>query len=125
MCIDYKLSKREWLKDKPNVIIAYKVVCKNCCDDYSSIFGRLEHFSKTSMNKIKGKRDPVHIDRFEEKYRPYYHLFVSKEGARAWRGSDEVILKCEVPKAEIRTVGMQKDKKVIVSKAFRIVEEVL
>lgn len=150
MCIDRKKTvknRRKWIEGKKDSIIAYKVVIKHevsAVDTFNqdgptgqygptSVF-TYSRFSTEKMNRINGSRQPIEFDFWVRasgcvettSYRPYFHLFMTKKGATEWKGffCNSVILKCEVPKKYVTEVAKQRSYGVIVTKAFKIIEEV-
>ena len=128
MCLYTRRSKkqqRRWLKSKPDTIIAYKTVRKFSGKQYfPSTMNAEKPFSSSEMNIINGKRKRVWIDPNTSYYYPYFHLFATLEGAKIWRSLGDNIVRCAIPKKSITVVGSQVGHTVIVTKAFKIIEDV-
>lgn len=138
MCLHYvetDISKKRWLGKQPKNIIAYKIMRKKR-GKYYPLFTSHGHgfdsFFPRRMNRIKGNRTTI-LSWFRlppgchkaAHYAPEYHLFRYKKNAFDWgKYRYAVIVKCEIPKKDITEVGTQDGFKVIVTKAFKIVEEI-
>jgi len=140
MCLSRKYTakqKREWLKDKPEMITAYKAV------EVTTIGGR-KQFSppiydgkpykrKNRLQKPRegntSKKEITWCDtpkRGWTSYIAYYHLHVNRGGATRWlclTSSSRKIIKCLIPKRLITDIGVEGQEKseVIVTKGFDIV----
>lgn len=117
-------EKKEWLKNKPNEITAYKVAM-NGLDGVSPLFQNTETFYCLTNKIEKGeKREFAHGWR-SGKYRPYYHLCSTKTAAKNWQGrwSGGKIFKCKIPKKAITAIGIQRGYITIVTKEFTFVEK--
>lgn len=124
-----KEQKKEWLEDKPEIIIAYKVVrIKTTSDGEDRIYPVSYHkdvpFEK--INKLEKKAGYEEIETEEEDgcYLPYFHFFTSLHGARTWliAQHSEVIFECEIPKKAITMMGIQEGESIIVATEFTFVE---
>ena len=132
MCLDVLKSEEETeklLKSKKDKIIAYKVVDKTA-KGYESFHFNNCPFHSRKMNRITNFRAMITTNYSYVEYNPYYHLFFCKEGAREhikgwWGRTNACIVKCEIPKKDITTVGKQDGEIVIVTRAFKIIEEVI
>lgn len=134
--LETKEEREKWLKDKPKTIVAYKVVRKVDGKYYPSYYRQSIKFYPKRLNKINESRAGVFTEGTKDYYIPYYHLFYNIADARKWQDNDDgdIILKCEIPKKYVTDIGMQHDYSkekysrvdlaTIVTKAFRIMEEV-
>ena len=147
MCIDNKLlakDRKEWLKDQPDIITAYKVVEIKHIWGYdgnrlSAFFtDRQTPFKRTNLirevkktTKDSKRRDATFYDSYHGQpceYIAYYHLFPTKKDAQKltrWNmrnnNSEGHIIKCLVPKKYITDIGEQWGIKVIVTRGFDII----
>lgn len=145
MCLRYKLTtedKDKWLKSKPKLMTAYKVVkvgrnVTRGVDEealWPPIFD-MRPYKRVNRISDDIKATPVITATFgrnkktprHPEYRAGYHLFLTREGAKHWttlRGVHyEAIIKCRVLKKDILAVGRQCFHTVIVTKEFAIVGE--
>lgn len=153
MCIDYKFpeeDRKKWLEDKPETIIAYKIVeIKRILQydkerlypyyvDKATPFERKNHIkqikttvrksirkAKTYIAKNSNKKDKCSYEEVDRcSYMAYYHLWANIEEAKQylseWAGYGTII-ECKVPKKYITDIGEQCRKEVIVTRQFTIV----
>ncbi len=135
MCLDNLWTKariKEWLKNKPEIITAYKVVKIIEGEAYPAIYHDNGPFEKTNKeDKCSPSVAAAHVVRkdgteLSHRWRHYptlYHMFLTKRGATRWNDrSDEEILKCKIPKKQIVDIGIQHDCIAIITKEFTFVE---
>lgn len=145
MCLDYKMSnisKYLWMMLKPENIIAYKVVIKRKNGSYGPVVVPKE-MSFKKKNKISDKKAPIitiftlwqHLiwitffkypkNDIKAKYQAFFHLFATEKSANGFMKaqSQQAMIKCSVPKKSITAVGKQNKERVIVTKTFKIIEE--
>lgn len=134
MCLNGILTqkdKKAWMKGKPEIITAYKVVrqrMEKIEKIYPIYFSASIPFEKTNKLSKKKSKDRVetgfNLLSVRSTYRPYYHLFIDRKEALRWAEgiSQRVVLKCEVPKKQITVVGTQSGSEVIITKEFTFIE---
>lgn len=137
MCLSSQMTskeKRDWLKNQPNMITAYKAVkikfapakCSleegkkrmfPCYQNTSDVFKRKNKLSwiwklcsilgkKISYAYVAGSRP--YRDAPLKKYTTYYHLFVFQKDAEEYGEFTGLeVIECVVPKKFITTIGMQ------------------
>jgi len=141
MCLRVKYTKKqkeEWLKDKPEMITAYKVIMTVRTEEgkikfYPLIFcdEPYKRINRLHTNKDKDKNISVRYKnprRDETSYIAYYHLYADKEAAQRWTcclPTYRKIIKCLIPKNLITEIGEEGyyHSKVIIAKGFEIVGE--
>lgn len=121
-------KRKEWLGKKSDTFTVYKAVQKLDGKYYPPSFGTTIPLN-VGINELEKAPEFTQSIIFTKKpfcYRPYYHLFLTKEGATWWRklSLDRVIVKCKVNKKDVKSIGTQYGFLVIVAKKFEIVEEV-
>ena len=137
MCLTYKYSKKqlkEWLKTKPDNIIAYKEVIltgkKQILPRYVTPGKPFERKNKIGKREAKSKkRTRVTVfyksNRCTE-YQAHFHIYVSKKSIGSpvqWGNDKSITIKCKIPKHAVTAVGKQWGKLVIVTTEFEIVGE--
>lgn len=144
MCLDSLWTKektKKWLKNKPDTIVAWKVALIK--HGHKKLFAPMfSHYQYHRYNNTKydewqsatvaDNRDGVEFGepRYSENYKLRYHLFVRREDARIWKADAHAavcesfkVIKCEIPKSSIETIGWQFGAVVVVSKEFTITGE--
>lgn len=132
MCLDILWSDEKtnkWLRDKPDVIFAYKVVSVVNGNVYPPMFAT-GHGLFCRTNKIGKNYCPSLIETVVDQiglakrktYRAYYHVFADSAGAIGWRGSREQILKCVIEKNQVTDIGIQNGHVVIITKKFTFID---
>jgi len=112
---------KEWFKDKPDNITAYKVVEIKDGKVFPSFFNE-KSFKKTNKLKKRSISQRTQADICHSFYQPYYHFFLDRRDAKGWAWGCETVLECTVPKDQITVVGRQADSLAIVAKEFTFVE---
>jgi len=143
MCLSRKFTikdKKKWLKNQPEIIIAYKIVeiiansmksgCRNEYGLYPYFF-KSEPFKKINLLKeIKSKKSSkIEHTYYKSKaqrnvsYIAYYHLGMDKEKLREmFKTTNSLhLIKCKVPKKYITDIGEQWNMITIVTRKFTIV----
>lgn len=137
MCLTWKYTdeeKKEWLKNKPEMITAYKRVRIRALKNQKKMFPlfmfplvEYKHFERNNLLKtIKSKKSKKYKDVYCQSrcYMAYFHLFEKKSDAKSFlnRPYGTKLVKCVVPKKYITDVGLQGGT-VIVTRKFSIVGE--
>jgi len=149
MCLSIRWgneSTKEWLKTFPDTITAYKVVLeklhgwmdhKEVISVYPPIRTNTGPYKKTNTisSYDESRAGRINTGSKKGKYQPFFHLFLSETAARTWADEvsvidgEMVVLKCEIPKDQITTVGNQfstvrnqSSAAVIVTREFTFVE---
>ncbi len=146
MCLNIQWTnkqKKEWLKNKPKTITAYKVCSIYETDGVKELFPpvyAIEHgpFKRTNIMlkrelEDSGKLCWVKLSSTKTDSRSYgsvpynanYHLFSTRKAASKWSAElagEMEVLKCEIPKECITVIGRQMNCVVIVTKKFKFVE---
>ena len=142
MCIDYKMTKKErnsWLKNKDDVIVAYKAVKVYAVHSKEKSW---ERFYPLFLRNTKGayfKRNNIVRIVTDKKHRKcestyfgtnlrsttyvaYFHLFTYEDAAEDWADwTGGKVIECRIPKKYITDVGKQEGREVIVTRQFSIV----
>jgi len=142
VCIDYKYTRKkrkEWLKDKPDTIIAYKVVKtfkeEQVVGSQISMPGKLYPlFYPKEFFKRKNRIKTISLQLFDRimdsrwhdnnkhcHYVAYYHFYVNEVNARRALLNDRKLIICKIPKRLITNIGLQNSREVIIAKGFEIV----
>lgn len=130
MCLKIKWTEKqlnEWLKDKPEIVIAYKVAKMREGKLYPLFFGKnpFEKENKLDDSYVKEMSKIETADK-RSSYKPHYHFFADREAAKDWHVAElqEVLLKCEIPKTQITAMGIGEGRGdlTIVAKEFTFVK---
>ncbi len=130
MCLDSKRTyekQKEWLKNKPKTITAYKVVKITKGRVSPPIFDAYGPYKKTNIIDTYPRIKTFYSKGYSvtmRKYQAAFHLFLTKRGAEAWRNKslNQIILKCSIPKKSVVAIGKQCRLATIVAKEFTFVE---
>jgi len=147
MCIRHRWrvkEKKEWLKDQPEIITAYKIEkvkydYKDCETGKGRLFppcmfGNIsgkQYKRKNRVRKAEHRKCWTYYDETckATTYYAYFHLFAEEKAAKKWIGkpmsSLYKLIKCEVPKHLITDIGLQEQQQylTIVTKGFDIIGE--
>lgn len=120
MCLHTKMTTKqckEWLKEQPDDIIAYKVAWELVGEVYPPVYRNGIRYEKTNkLEKMPTAKSSYGCteDRPGRSYKAGYHLALTKNGAKEFKhwlyGNKEkhsVILKCKIPKKAVVAVGTQ------------------
>ena len=134
MCLDAihtKAELREWLKQQPSPIVAYKCIS---VDDHNQLFSSYSplptRFKKTVRNTVdmkELKRDQTTYVNDQHRqwatYRLGYHLCMTWAAARWWAiHHNHRVKRCLVRKKDVMYVGEQCESVVIVASSFIFAE---
>ena len=119
MCLDIKDNK--WKDNFPERRKCYKVVSiyrGNICPEFK------EGIFNKGINKATTNKN-IRCNDTNQKYRPYFHAFLTKRAAEQWKGSEYylIVLPIYINKKDIHCSGKQSDYVVIVTKKFEILEK--
>lgn len=134
MCLDRQWSYAQidsWLENQPDIVIAYKAVHSRDGRLWPPCYSNAPYETtnripdKLTQHQQYAKRTETRED--NTTYMAYYHFFLKASDAKIWMGlqygTDTKIIKCEVPKNLITTIGEHGDKVVLIAKGFTIVGE--
>lgn len=125
MCLEYKYTKKElkeWLKEQPEMITAYKLVTFSNGRIYPWVQGKTP-FERDNLLKKEWKwssKKYVEVD-CHDKYMAYYHLLLNKESLLRYFGVFSDVVECQIPKKYVTDMGVQWNLETVITRGFTIV----